>query len=64
MSVEDYFDVWGDPDYLEEPNYIICKYCGTGNLLWEEFETGWRLVDRKNEIHICESYFEVVDENI
>lgn len=46
---------------IDERGYLIedsmkdrtCKYCKMGSLAWKQLENGWRLVDRKGNVHTC-----------
>lgn len=53
MAVEDYFDSY-DEDNDDQPILKECKFCGKGNLIWEELEEGkWRLLEKSGKIHSC-----------
>lgn len=49
---------------IDEMGYLIenngqgrtCKYCKMGSLAWKQLENGWRLVDRKGNVHTCSKY--------
>jgi len=53
-------------EYFDDPNDNLnadiqsekhCKYCGKGNLHWEDDNGKWVLTDSKtNEIHRCKEY--------
>jgi len=47
MSAEDY--LLGE----EPPNYVVCKYCGTDWLHWEQDGERWILCDEDGEKHKC-----------
>lgn len=55
MSVEDYFDIYGEPDDGDEPDTLkTCKRCGIGMLHWEEEDIGrYRLYTVRNMLHVC-----------
>ena len=49
-----------DDDYEDlddEQNYTIkeCKFCGKGDLTWEQFNGKWRLIDARGIVHKCKS---------
>lgn len=56
MSIEDYFDPYTYPDDEENPTEKYCKYCGKGNLHWEDDNGKWILIDSSSgAIHKCKS---------
>jgi hypothetical protein len=51
MSIEDYFDPYGDPDDRDDPEEQRCKYCGTRGLYFEGRDWRWILVDEDGNAH-------------
>ena len=51
MSIEDYFDIYGEPDDLEEP--VTCWKCGRCDLAWNLIDGRWRLLTPSGRIHAC-----------
>ena len=45
--------------YTKSKSFKICRQCGLGGLHWQKSKTsgGWRLYDKKNEIHNCSKKF-------
>jgi hypothetical protein len=40
-----------------EPRHTArCKFCGQRRLRWKQTKRGWRLVDRKGWLHVCQEY--------
>jgi hypothetical protein len=57
MSIEDYFDPYSyddrDPEN-EQRSEKKCKFCGKGNLEWEDDNGKWILIDSNSGlIHRC-----------
>ena len=50
-----YDNCYQDIDDLEEPSETTCKFCGKGNLAWEQEKDGrWVLYSIKTgEVHKC-----------
>ncbi len=35
-----------------------CRYCGQKNLRWGITQEGWRLFDKRHNLHECRPYFQ------
>jgi len=46
----------GHEDDYWEPFQVKCKYCGADQFDWVNTERGWRLADRKGNVHSCKKY--------
>ena len=52
MAVEDWIDIYGDPDD-DEFGVVECNRCGRNDLSWEQCNGKWRLCTPTGRIHRC-----------
>jgi hypothetical protein len=46
--------VWDKPGPANDKT-ITCKFCGLAGFRWKELPTGWRLVDSREQVHVCKN---------
>lgn len=52
MSIEDWIDLYGEPDDSQEED-VECYKCGRAGLHWEQSEGVWLLCTPTGKVHQC-----------